>query len=242
MAELNIINPLTGTPNTATTLAINPSTTTIPSSVMQYSGFEPVSSANNKIIFEFPNAVSGGKFTTAYIVMNSIITLTYSVYRAKMPVIPLGSDAVTGFALGTRTVAGTIIKILNYNDDLASFMKIYVDQATNARGTVVPNLGDKMQISQKDFYSIMRDDLTPFNIHSYTISEYTGEISCDSIYGCTIINNGQVQSIENLITENTMSFIAQSVRQAYDPGTVTTSLPTLTSVMTGSKLLKQQKL
>jgi hypothetical protein len=233
-----IVGPFTGT--TITTPIVD---------TTKYSTFESMAGVNTKVIFEFPNYLklggtqdnTGNANQSAYILMDSIITLTYSVYRAKMPVIPLGECSVTGFALGNKTIAGTIIKTLTYNDDISSFMKFYVAAAIKARGDYIPNLGDKLEITQKEFNSIMRDDLTPFNIHTYSISEYTGRMSCDSIYGCTIINNGQVQSIENLITENTISFIAKSINQAYDPGVVTPSSATLSNVMTGSRLLNQKK-
>ena len=87
----------------------------------------------------------------------------------------------------------------------------------------------------------MKDDLLPFNIHAYSVSEYTGKIVKDSIYGCTIINTGQVQSIENLITENTISFMAKSLEQNKDVTQNLPSYPSLNGAMSIGKLLARRK-
>lgn len=198
--------------------------------------FESMSGVNSTIIFEFPSF--DGR-TTKFIKLNSIITIAYSVYRAKTPVYYLGSNTVRGFSLGNKMVAGSVIKTLTYQDDLSQFLEYYQSEALSYKDLhAIPNLGSKRYIAFKEFDSMMRDDLLPFNIYIYNISEYTGAIICDAIYGATIVNNGQVQSVENLITENTISFIAQSVRQAHDVTNLSQSIPSLNSIMTGTKLLE----
>jgi hypothetical protein len=167
-------------------------------------------------------------------------------------VITLGENAVQGFALGNKTVAGSIIKTLTFDDELHKVVQLYTDASLKEKqetfkkdlGSKVVSYDQKYQITQKQFDAIMRDDLVPFNIYSYAFSEYTGQsgkMLMNSIYGCTIINEGQVQSIENLITENTFSFIA---KYAILGQTVTKELPSypnLNSVMTGTQLLANKK-
>lgn len=201
--------------------------------------FESMSGVNTSVILEFPNTFNG---TSAFIHLKSVVTLSYSVYRAKIPVFHVGSNTISGFALGNKTVAGSIIKTLTFKDDLTSYLEFYRGESIEYKDkNSTPNLGSKIRISQKEFDSVMRDDLTPFNIYSYNTSEYTGHIICDAIYGATVINNGQVQSIENLITENTISFIAHSVRQAHDVTVLSPSIPSLSTVTSGSSLLKRIK-
>lgn len=201
--------------------------------------FESMSGVNTSVILEFP---SSNNSTSAFIALNSLVTIAYSVYRAKIPVFLAGSNTISGFSLGNKTVAGSIIKTLTFQDDLTSYLEFYRGESLAYKDkNSTPNLGTKMRISQKEFDSIMRDDLTPFNIYCYNISEYTGHIVCDAIYGATIVNNGQVQSIENLITENTISFVAHSVRQAHDVTAVSPSIPSLSTVTSGSSLLKRIK-
>jgi hypothetical protein len=216
----------------------------------KFSTFESTSGANTTVLFEFPDYDK--EQGSIYILMRSVVSLSVSVHRAKIPVITLGENAVQGFALGNKTVAGSIIKTLTFDDELHKVVQLYTDASLKEKqetfkkdlGSKVVSYDQKYQITQKQFDAIMRDDLVPFNIYSYAFSEYTGQsgkMLMNSIYGCTIINEGQVQSIENLITENTFSFIA---KYAILGQTVTKELPSypnLNSVMTGTQLLANKK-
>ena len=215
-----------------------------------YSHIESMSGADTMVIIEFP-AFEGGMYSKpVYVKLNSVVSLSWSVYRAKTPVTPLGESLVSGFGLGHKTVAGHIIKTLTYKDELSAIVQYYSKVSLNYKNAnYVENLGSKVSISldskyeitQKNFDSLMKDDLVPFNIHAYSISEYTGHIIKDSIYGCTIINTGQVQSIENLITENTIAFVAKYIEQAQDVTNNHQSYPSLNGVMSLSKLLAEKK-
>lgn len=166
--------------------------------------------------------------------------------------IPLGENSVQGFALGNKTVAGSIIKTLTFDDEFHKLVSYYTTASLKEKAdTYIKNLGSKTysldssyQITQKQFDDIMRDDLVPFNIYSYAFSEYTGgagKMIMNSVYGCTIINEGQVQSIENLITENTFSFIAKYAKLGHTVSQELPSYPNLNTVMTGSQLLANKK-
>lgn len=215
-----------------------------------YSHIESMSGADTMVIIEFP-AFEGGMYSKpVYVKLNSVVSLSWSVYRAKTPVTPLGESLVSGFGLGHKTVAGHIIKTLTYKDELSAIVQYYSKVSLDYKNAnYVENLGSKISISldskyeitQKNFDSLMKDDLVPFNIHAYSISEYTGHIIKDSIYGCTIINTGQVQSIENLITENTIAFVAKYIEQAQDVTNNHQSYPSLNGVMSLSKLLAEKK-
>ena len=174
--------------------------------------------------------------------MRSIVSLSVSVHRAKIPVIPLGENSVQGFALGNKTVAGSIIKTLIFNDEFSKFVSYYTTASLKEKNAnFVKNLGSKTysldssyKITQKQFDDIMRDDLVPFNIYSFAYSEYTGGAG-------NIINEGQVQSIENLITENTFSFIAKYAKLGHTVTQELPSYPNTNTVMTGSQLLANKK-
>lgn len=214
------------------------------------SRFESMSGANTTVVVEFPTYEGSGYNGSVYVRMNSVVSLSWSVYRAKIPVTPLGESTVVGFALGNKTVAGHIIKTLTYTDELSGAVEFYTKLAlADKEKNYIENLGSKTtiefdtkyKITQKNFDSLMKDDLVPFNIHAYSISEYTGQIIKDSIYGCTVINTGQVQSIENLITENTIAFIARNIEQNQDIRQDIPSYPSLNGVMSISKLLAEKK-
>ena len=211
---------------------------------------ESMSGANTIVIIEFPSYATGMYDSPVYVKMNSVVSLSWSVYRAKIPVTPLGESTISGFGLGHKTVAGHIIKTLTYTDELSSLVQYYSKISLEDKNkNYLENLGSKFEISldskyeitQKKFDSVMKDDLVPFNIHAYSISEYTGKIIKDSIYGCTIINTGQVQSIENLITENTIAFVAKYIEQGTDVRNYSDSFPSLGGAMSLSKLLSEKK-
>jgi len=186
--------------------------------------------------------------------MKSIVSLSVSVHRAKVPIIPLGKSTVQGFALGNKTVAGSIIKTLTFDDELDKVVSYYKTSAIAEKYKFMYDLGSKgfafndskYRITQKEFDSVMRDDILPFNIHTYALSEYSGHngrILVNSIYGCTLINEGQVQSIENLITENTFSYIARDAelgKTLYNEENFP-SYPSLTNHVSGTKLLAARK-
>lgn len=225
-------------------------TATDPNVKVVQSTFESMSGTNTIIVLEFPTFEGSGYDGSVYVKMNSVTTLSWSVYRAKIPVTPIGENTVSGFALGNKTVAGHIIKTLTYADEFTSVVEYYSKLSLEyKKNNYYENLGSKQPISldskykitQKNFDSLMKDDLLPFNIHAYSISEYTGKIVKDSIYGCTIINTGQVQSIENLITENTISFMGKYLEQNKDVTQDIPSYPSLNGAMSIGRLLALRK-
>ena len=213
--------------------------------------FESMSGSNTTVIFEIPGYDKNEG--SIYIRMKSIISISVSTARAKMPVIHLGQNSVNGFALGNKTVAGSIIKTLIFNDEFSKAIEIFTDKSLKERkSTFYEDLGSKTffdngkySITHKHFDDIMRDDIVPFNIHTFAYSEYTSgpgkKFIMNSVYGCTLINEGQVQSIENLITENTFTYIAKYAKLGQTVTKDFQSYQNLDTVMTGSKLLAQRK-
>lgn len=212
--------------------------------------FESMSGVNTTVIFEIP--MPDSKDGSVFMVMRSIISISVSTSRAKMPIIPLGENTVNGFALGNKTVAGSIIKALTFNDEFTKQIQFFTEKSLKDRkNKFFYQLGSKTffdsgtyEISHKHFDSIMRDDLVPFNIHTFSYSEYTGvknRFLMNSIYGCTLINEGQVQSIENLITENTFTYVAKYAKLGQNVTQDYASYQTTETAMSGSRLLAQRK-
>ena len=180
---------------------------------------ENISGSEVQVMFEFPtNDVQ----KSVYIHMSNLITVSHSVARAKIPVYLLGDTTVSGLALGTKMVAGSIVKLYTRNDALTNHIKQFVDKRfEDMKKSNVSNLSDiQSNISMREISDFMRDDLSPFNIHLITTSENdntdTEAFGVDSIMGATLINTGNVFSIENLISEETISFLAKEVRYQTD--------------------------
>lgn len=176
---------------------------------------ENISGSEVQVMFEFPtNDIQ----KSVYIHMSNLITISHSVARAKIPVYLLGDTSVSGLALGTKMVAGSIVKLYTRNDSLTNHIKQFVDKRfEDLKKSKIADISDvESNISMKEMSDFMRDDLSPFNIHLITTSENdntsTEAFGVDSIMGATLINTGNVFSIENLISEETISFLAKEVK------------------------------
>lgn len=167
-----------------------------------------VGGSSTHIVLEFPDA--------GFIYMGSIVSLSYSVYRDKAPVFNCGNTTINGFAIGKKYVAGSIVNIMFTVDEVATFIKEYALQEA-LKNTDIYDFARKQLADQslKELHTFMKDDLTPFNIHCIFTSEYHDEVKRVIIYGANFINNGQVMSIDDIITESTVSFVAKDIREQH---------------------------
>ena len=223
-----------------------PTPVTVPSQKPTYDKLLPTSHMENisgseiQVMFEFPtNDVQ----KSVYIHMSNIITVSHSVARTKIPVYLMGDTTVSGLALGTKMVAGSIVKLYTRNDALTNHIKQFVDDRFDKlQKEKVQDLGDiRSNISLKEVSDFMRDDLSPFNIHLITTSEgdieEAPQFGVDTIIGATVINTGNVFSIENLISEETMSFMAKEVHYQTDISKASSSFFDHKNIPSGTALL-----
>lgn len=197
-----------------------------------------------KVLIEFPNYSEDGK--SAIIELDDVMTLSYSVFRVKVPVVTLGQNSVDGYGLGVKTVAGTMIRSVFMTDRLSEFQtNCYLLNQEQIQERL-DNLDGKMStgVPLKDQLAFMKDDLSYFNIYMVSVSEelknYTSNapfMKQEMIIGAMIINNGQTYSIEDLITESTFSFQAKAVRTASDPSDYSRGFSSNTAFRSISSLL-----
>lgn len=125
------------------------------------------------------------------ICLGSLTTISFSTYRAKVPVFSLGKIGTTGFTRGIRSVGGTLIfTMLNQN-----WMNEVKDELTG--------LNDYKQ-------KIKSDEVPPFDLMIVCANEY-GASTLGYIYGVEITDEGQVLSIEEIFTENQCKFQARDI-------------------------------
>ena len=132
---------------------------------------------------------------TRPVVLGSITTLSYSVYRTKQPVINLGRTNVNGVTRGSRIFAGSMIFTLINQHWLNEL--IYEKEAEG------PNW-----LSQ--YKELKADELPLFDLMVISANEYGSYVSM-FLYGVDITDEGQVVSVEDLFTENTLSFVARDI-------------------------------
>ncbi len=122
-------------------------------------------------------------------------TLTYSLYRPMNPVYRLGSAKPSGFTKGPRTIAGSIIfTVFDRHVLISTLHKAYAAYDTDCLN--------------QDF---LPDELPPFDFHINWLNEYgqSSEIIINDVHFTT---EGQVHSIEDMITENTVQYLATDMK------------------------------
>lgn len=116
-------------------------------------------------------------------------TISYSIYRDKQEVRGLGNPGHLGVTRGMETIAGTMIFTVFDDAVLSRLMR------------------DRYGEGQR---SLRIDQLPPLDLFIYLANE-TGQASKMSIFGVEFMNEGQVMSAQDLITENSVNYIAKYI-------------------------------
>lgn len=124
------------------------------------------------------------------ILLGSLTTISYSIYREKRPVPLLGRINVGGYTRGMRSIAGTLIFTLINQQ----FIRDVVDQIPYL------NVHNKIKADELPFFDIM------------VINANEMGSSCQMmIYGIDLFEEGQILSIQDLFIENNFSFVARDI-------------------------------
>lgn len=124
------------------------------------------------------------------VILGSMTTISYSSFRSKSPVHTLGRINVSGVTRGTRVYAGTMIfTMINQH---------WVEELVDEVGWL------------KNYKPLKTDELPIFDIMIVCANEFGASVQM-FIYGVDITDEGQVISIEDLLTENQISFIARDI-------------------------------
>lgn len=130
---------------------------------------------------------NGGKS----LVLGELQTISYSVYRPTAPVFALGRIGAKGAVRGARTVAGSLIFTVFDRHVLYDLMK-------------------NMQPEGSAYQPMKADEIPPFDVTINFFNEI-GQSAQMIIYGVHLISEGQTMSIEDMITESVMEFMALDV-------------------------------
>lgn len=139
------------------------------------------------------------------VVIGSLTTISYSMYRNKKPVINIGRTNINGVTRGSRIFAGTMIFTLinqHWLKELQQQGCTWLSEYgyTNENGEWLPD----------GSYDLKVDDLPLFDIMIVSANEYGNAVSM-YIYGIDFTDEAQTISVEDLFTENTFSFVARDI-------------------------------
>ena len=127
-----------------------------------------------------------------FIELAELQTISYSIHRENSPVRTLGHVNPRGFVKGSRTIAGSLIFTV-FNE--YAFYRIKQFQRAIAENN----------------YSPLADMLPPFDVVLTFFNEY-GLAAKMKLFGITIVDEGQTMSIDDLITEQTYTYMARGIQ------------------------------
>jgi hypothetical protein len=133
--------------------------------------------------------------------LRSLATASISVHEAKAPVRTLGRRSVVGFTESIRTIAGSLVFIV-VNDHPLGHLKDH-DKAND-------NFSSDMAKGQLRKLSTMLNPIDLYFVYKTEISKQNeqGEMW---VKGLRFINEGIVTSVNDMVTEVVMQFVAEDV-------------------------------
>lgn len=127
-----------------------------------------------------------------FIELGELQTISYSIHRENTPVRTLGHVNPRGFVKGSRTIAGSLIFTV-FNEYAFYRIKEF-----------------KKALLERN-YAPLADMLPPFDVVLTFFNEY-GLAAKMKIYGITIVDEGQTMSVDDLITEQTYTYMARGLQ------------------------------
>lgn len=122
--------------------------------------------------------------------LGTIHTVSYSSFREKFAVRSLGKVQAKGYTRGPRTISGSMVFNVIQEHELLSFL-------------TSSDENERMSHPR----AVMLDQIKPFNLLLLFTNEF-GSYSALHLFNVDIASEGQVMSIDEVITMNTMNFYA----------------------------------
>ncbi len=145
--------------------------------------------------------------------------VSYSVTREKAPIYTLGSADPRSFSRGKRGIAGTlvftifdrtpIIETLKDSEFFAHKLDVYKHQDPNYRALQATEISD-VSTDNEWASAWYPDQIPPFDIVLTAANEY-GHIAVMTIFSVEILNEGTGISVDDIVTEQEMTFVARRV-------------------------------
>jgi archaellum component FlaC len=127
-------------------------------------------------------------------VLADVQTLSVSIFRDKQAVRSFGSVYPKSFSRDQREIGGTLVFTVFDKHVLYEFLSAHITDFDHSAGIT----------------SVLLDQMPPVDITVAFANEY-GSISRMALLGVEFVDEGQVMSIEDIITENTVSFVARDI-------------------------------
>jgi len=173
-------------------------------------------------------------------VIAEIQAVSYSITREKAPLYTMGAADPRSFSRGKRGIAGTLVFLMfdrhallfsmgfqRFMSDVDDFRPRDLQDQLEAQsaiqslsslsqtsglgaGLVESQLGQGIDTDQEVIAPWFTDQLLPFDITLAAANEY-GRLAVMRIYGCEILNEGYGISIDDIVSEQQMSYVARTL-------------------------------
>jgi len=149
-------------------------------------------------------------------ILGTLQTLSYSIHREVVPVRGIGKVSPHSYTRGPRTIAGTMV--------WATMDQYVLAYALRYTYTM-----------EWDPSTILVDQIPPFNIIMTLANEY-GDASTMGIYGIRMVNEGSTFSIDDILTEQTNTYVASDIDMLHK-GPPFRNMKTFEGLRSGSHIL-----
>jgi len=188
-------------------------------------------SAVNKYLNTY-TTFSGADIVATFggIEIGALSGITFSVTREKAPIYTMGSPNPRSFSRGKRGIAGSLIftvfdrpalyTMLDKNRLNGDPTQTFYTRAHNAlpgdttykyRGIADVNDQSSAIMKKVPYYA---DQIPPFDITITFVNEY-GQAAVRSIYGVELLNEGSGASMDDIVIEETMTYVARELGPMY---------------------------
>lgn len=162
--------------------------------------------------------------------VGSLQGISYAIQREKAPIYVMGSVDPLSFSRGKRGIAGTIITLMldshfmyskAFEGKKAILDKDEIVPRQGARTDATDNLiGQRVEGFEFDAKNVDEayelstahyvDQIPPFDVVIVAANEY-GKAAEMRIYGIEILNEGSGFSIDDIVIENQMTYVARTI-------------------------------
>jgi hypothetical protein len=169
--------------------------------------------------------------TFAGVEIGSLSGITWSVTREKAPIYTMGSPNPRSFSRGKRGIAGSLIFTVFDRPSLYTMLEKHkadesVRYFTRAHN-ILPGMSDASSVQHRGIVPVENqttdvrgafpyyvDQIPPFDISVTFLNEY-GQAAARSIYGVELLNEGSGASMDDVMIEETMTYVARELGPMY---------------------------
>jgi len=147
------------------------------------------------------------KFT----VFGELATISYSIHREFYPVRTLGSINARGYCRGARSIAGSLIFTVFDRHVLYEIQKDLKRKYQEMLAMYTQHGKEYAYSARFNNLKFVADEMPPFDVIIHMTDESSAVGSKMAIRGVRVTNEGQTMSINDMITENVMQYLAVDI-------------------------------